>query len=134
VRPWILVIVLLGVASAQQDNSVDAAFDRLAHVDRFAFGGIGYAGVTSEGEKDFRLILARRTALADFERLLSVGNSQAKLYALAGIRKLSPGRFEVLSRPFGGSKEKVMTQSGCIVWHDTLATVLKQIMAGQYSR
>jgi hypothetical protein len=58
VRAWVFAIVLLGMASAQQDSSVDAAFDRLAHVDRFALGGIDFAGITSQGEKEARIAVS----------------------------------------------------------------------------
>ena len=87
---WIVVAVLLSAATAQSGEPVDLPFERLANIDRFAFGGIGYAGLTSQGEKDYKLILARPSAMADFERLLSSGNSQAKSYALVGIRFLIP--------------------------------------------
>jgi hypothetical protein len=36
--------------------------------DRFAFGGVSYAGVISQGEKDYRAVLSRPTALADLRR------------------------------------------------------------------
>jgi hypothetical protein len=132
VKLWIVGVVLLAGGIAHAGDSIDSVFNRLALVDRFAFGETGYAGVISPGEKDYKLILARPSALADFERLFSVGNSQAKSYALVGIRKLSPSRFEEVSRLLRDSKEKVLTQSGCIVFHKTLGAVLEQIVAGRY--
>jgi hypothetical protein len=75
---------------------VDLPFNRLSNVDLFAFGPTGIAGVISQGEKDYRLILSRPAAMTELERLLSVGNSQAKCYALVGIRTISPSRFKEL--------------------------------------
>ena len=133
----LLVIVVAGLISAavgQGGNSVDTTFQRLAKVDRFAFGGIGYAGVTSQGEKDYKLVLSRPSAMDDFEKLLAIGNPQAKSYALVGIRSLNPKRYEELSRPFHDSKDNVVTQSGCIEWREPLSKVLQRIEAGEYSK
>jgi hypothetical protein len=131
---WMVLVVLMSAASAQPSETVDSTFERLARVDRFAFGGIGYAGVTSQGEKNYKLILARPSALADFEKLLSVGNPQAKSYALFGIRALNPGRFKELSLNLRESKIEVVTQRGCIEYKEPLGTVLKHIEAGEYSK
>lgn len=128
-----MAVLLLLAATAQAGVAADSTIERLAKVDRFAFGGIGYAGTTSQGEKDYKLVLARSSAMADFERLLSIGNPQAKSYALVAIRALDPHRYKELSRSFRDSKEEVVTQRGCIELHESLATVLKHIEAGEYS-
>ena len=103
--------------------------ERLAKVEAFAFGPTGYAGIASQGEKDHKLILSRPSASADFERLFSVGNAQAKSYALAGLRTISPKRYEELSRALRGSNEMVVIQSGCIEWQEPLSDTLKRITA-----
>jgi hypothetical protein len=117
-RLWIITALLLAAAAAQSGGSSDSTFERLAKVDRFAFGGIGYAGVISQGEKDYKVIFSRPSAMADFERLLLVGNSQAKGYALVGIRALGPSRFKELSHSMRDSKEGLLTEKGCIVSHE----------------
>ena len=132
-RTWILAASLIFVSIAHAGDSVDSTLDRLARVDRFAFGGTGYAGVISMGEKDYRAILSRPSAEADFEKLLAIGNPQAKSYALVGIRALDPTRFKQISRPLRDSTEEIVTQSGCIVYHESLGVVLKRIDAGNYS-
>ena len=62
----------------------------------FAFGLVGFAGQTSEGELDFRIIAAeeKEVALATFEKLVASGNPQAAAYGLFGIRRLRPSRFQ----------------------------------------
>jgi hypothetical protein len=128
----IIAAVLIATATVQAGEPSDSTFERITKVHRFAFGGIGIAGITSEGERDYRLILARPSATADFERLLSVGNPQAKSYALVGIRALSPTRFNELSHSLRDSKEEVLTQRGCLAFRESLAAVLKRIEAGEY--
>jgi hypothetical protein len=133
-RLWIILAVLLLAAIAQAGEPADSTIERLAKVDRFAFGGIGFAGITSQGEKDYKLVFSRSSAMADFERMLSIGNPQARSYALVGIRALNPSRYKELLRSFRDSKEEVVTQKGCIELHESLAEVLKHIEAGEYSR
>lgn len=62
------------------DDSVDSAVKRLSNVEIFAFGGVGYGGVTSKGEIDFNLVLAQPPpiALTAFEKLYATGNPQEK--------------------------------------------------------
>jgi hypothetical protein len=131
-RLWIAAAVLVVVGSAQAGESIDSIFNRLAKVDQFAFGPTGYAGVISQGEKDYKSVLSHSSAMEDFEKLYSVGNPQAKCYALVGIRKLSPSRFKELSNSLRSSRDEVVTQTGCIVYHESFAAVLKRIEAGQY--
>jgi hypothetical protein len=90
--------------------------------------------VISDGEQDYRSILARDSALADFEKLYSQGNLPAKCYALVGIKKLNPARFKELARRLRTSNDKVATMHGCILSDEAFADVVRQIESGQYSR
>jgi hypothetical protein len=100
----------------------------------FAFGGVGYAGVTSEGEKDFRQILTLppEQATDAFEKLYAEGNSQAKSYALAGLRKLDRARFEELRASLESSTARVQTMRGCIISDEPLREVAEDLAAGKY--
>jgi hypothetical protein len=129
-----LITALLFSAVPQATQRVDTSFERLAQVEIFAFGGVGFAGVTSSGENDYRDILARPSALGDFEKLYSSGNPQAKCYALVGIRKLSLQRFKELANSLHSSKEHVATMQGCIARQQFLGDIVKQIESGNYSR
>ena len=134
-KHWIVLALLVSATAISQVVApVDSTLERLAKVDRFAFGPTGYAGVTSQGEKDYKVVLSRPSAETDFEKLFAMGNPQAKAYALVGIRALTPARWKELSRTLRDSKEEVVTQNGCIVDHEPLGTVLKRIEAGDYSR
>jgi hypothetical protein len=50
-----------------------------------------------------------------------------------GIRTLDRSRFKQISQPLRDSAEEVVTQRGCIVYHESLGVVLKRIDAGNYS-
>lgn len=114
------------------ENTSDPVFDRLAKVERFAFGGTGLGGVISQGEKDFKEILSRSTALKDFERLYSSGNPQAQCYALVGIHTLDPKRFEELSKSLSNNKTEIMTMSGCLIIQLPFHTIVESIATGFY--
>jgi hypothetical protein len=128
----VAMLFLASIAQAEEPN--DTTFYRLTKVDTFAFGGVGIAGVTSHGEKDFRVILARPTALATFEKLYSVGNLQAKAYALVGIHSLDVERFNYLAVTIPNSTRllKVKVMRGCIISDDPYEVILKSIVAGDY--
>lgn len=111
----LLVAAMLVGSLTQSAKPVDEVVQRLAKVEIFAFGGVGYAGTTSAGEKDYKAILSRPTALEDFEQLYSSGNIMAKAYALVGIRKLNPAGFRVLAGLLRNSKQEVTTEHGCVV-------------------
>jgi hypothetical protein len=132
---WCVAVLLLlcGIASAG-DDSIDSAVKRLSSVEIFAFGGIGYGGVTSKGEIDFKLVLAQppTVALTAFEKLYATGNPQGKSYALTGIRKLNPSRFRDLLASARTSTEKVEIERGCIISHELLPDVAKQIDRGNF--
>jgi hypothetical protein len=111
----------------------DPIVDRIAKVDLFAFGGIGFTGVISQGEKDYRSILSRASAEADFERIFAVGSPEAKCYALVALRKLNSQRFTALISRLRSSKRAVATAHGCNMMNERLAALSERIRAGDYS-
>jgi len=130
----LILLVLFSTSPVLANANVDAAVNRLSTVERFAFGGVGYAGVTSKGEIDFKFVLAqpKPTALDAFERLYAIGNSQGKSYALSGLKKLAPERFAELVATLAMSAEEVEVMRGCIVSHKPLFEVAKQIGQGKF--
>jgi hypothetical protein len=129
---FLLFFVLPVLLPAQEKAT--AAAQRLVNTKIFAFGGVGFAGTTSDGERDFRIVFAQPhdLALKLFEDLYADGNPEAKSYALSAIHTLAPDRFWDLANSLKGSTIKVVTMSGCIVEEKTLASVAKDIAKGSY--
>lgn len=123
-----LPLVLTG-AWAQKS---DATLDRLATVHLFAFGGVGFANVVSQGEKDFYEVVSRSSAVTEFEKLVATGSPEAKCYALVGLRKLDAVEFKALSSSLRLSNARVTTMRGCIMSHQSLGALVQLIQAGQY--
>lgn len=131
-----LLCLLFGVTTVlpamASQPSVESAIDRLSAVSVFAIGGVGFAGSTSQGEKDFLIVLGDAHAMQSFENLYQHGNAQGRAYALLGIYSIDPARFHALSSPVSESTEKVKTMSGCIMSTETLGAVVKDIGAGGF--
>jgi hypothetical protein len=132
---WPLILLLFfSVLPVLADDTVDAAVNRLATIGQFAFGGVGFAGVTSKGETDFKFVLAqpKPTARNAFERLYAVGNPQGKSYALSGLKKVAPERFAELVATVAKSTEEVEVMRGCIISREPFPEVAKQIGQGNF--
>jgi hypothetical protein len=69
-----------------------------------------------------------------FQSVLVKGSSEAKLYALAGIRRLNPKQFNAAAKPLLTANPEVSTMSGCMVNHEKAAAVIKRIAGGEYDR
>ncbi len=111
-----------------------ATVQHLAKVHQFAIGGVGFAGQTSEGEKQFRLILQDAEAAAAFDDLYAHGNNEAKAYALLGLHQLNPARFQEIYASLSNSGEELETMQGCIISKAKLKEVARQISEGGFSR
>ena len=70
---FLLIPLLLFVPVPQSAHLPDAVVERLAKVGVFAFGSVGFAAIISPGEKDYRTVFNRSSALEDFEKLYSEG-------------------------------------------------------------
>jgi hypothetical protein len=123
------LVLFLGIATttAQIKSQGGSALERLSHAKIFAMGPVGWVGMTSQEEIDYRLILNRPTALVEFEKLYAEGNMQAKSYALTGIRQLSPARFKELYASLPTSNDTVNTMQGCILSQETSRNVAQSL-------
>jgi hypothetical protein len=111
---------------------IQQAYEQLLSTKSFAFGGVGFAGTTSAGQKAFDVIAARTNALELFRAVLSKGNPEGKMYALCGIHRLAPEKFNNLAKPVVAANSKVSTMSGCLVMEDRAANVVARIAKGFY--
>lgn len=125
------MLPLMMMFAADKGQTVDAVA-ALSKIKRFAFGGVGYAGTTSEGEKLFRAILAERDALAKFRTILAKGTAEAKLYALCGIRALDKKALDDAASDLKKQNSVVETIQGCILDKEQSSKVIQRIAGGRY--
>jgi hypothetical protein len=114
---------------ALAQNAPDEAARRLASVWIFAFGGVGFVGTISQGEIDYRAIMAQPPDVAErvLENLFATGNSEAKAYALTGLKRLNSPKFKEFAQAAESSDDKVRTAHGCIVSSRLLRSIAAQI-------
>jgi len=112
----------------------EAVLDRLTKVPNFAFGPVGVAGLPSQGELDYNQILARPTALKDFETLFKSASIEAKCYALAALFTLNHDEFLKLAKPFRTGDAKASVMSGCIMRHEAVSSIIAEIESGIHSK
>jgi len=133
----LIPILLLGatvLALAESSREQAAAIDALNHADHFCFGGAGFAGAMSEGERNFRVLFTGKQPGEAFLTVFQKGNIQAKMYALVAMRTLDRPAYEKLLAQHGKSlaRQEVATMAGCIVMNLPGQSVLDEIAKGRY--
>jgi hypothetical protein len=126
-----LVIAAASISAQGFSPHIEAAATRLAKAHIFAIGGVGFAGTTSDEEKDFRLIVADDHAPDVFANLYERGNNQAKAYALLGLYLVNTDRFRKIYDSLPVSNEELLQMKGCIISKERLSVIAKGIDSGQ---
>jgi hypothetical protein len=127
----IACLLLAAVLAARPGDPVVA---RLSRVSMFAFGGIGIAGIRTQGENDYRDLLSRGAAAKeDFEEVFAHGTPEAKVYALAALRQLDRTAYKSLVAPVRFSPIEVHVGRGCILGARRMGDLIKEIESGGYS-
>jgi hypothetical protein len=121
---WAVFFLTMNWATAEPKS--------LAEVEEFAFGGVGVAGIESQGESFFRGVMEEPDAVATFKKVLGNGKPAAKLYALCGIRLLSQKDFDAAAAPLLKSNETVTVMRGCMVSKERVGELARQIGAGSF--
>ena len=129
----IAAILLVSMSGLAGQDSRDPLPERLAKVKMFAFGGVGFASVATQGEKDCAQVMSRPSRQETLEHLFKTGTPEAKSYALVGLYNLNRTRFSELAATLRSSKTEVVTaHQGCILHKTTLGAVIQSIGAGAY--
>ncbi|HTL78575.1 MAG TPA: hypothetical protein VL136_04135, partial [Candidatus Babeliales bacterium] len=87
-----LIILLTGIVFSQTDlsaaaSSENSAVQDVAAAKSLAFGGVGVAGIMSEGERNLRAVLAQPDASQQLQAALAHATPAGKLYILVGLRR-----------------------------------------------
>jgi len=130
----LLPLVLLRGAEERPQEFYDPDVQRLLHVPFLAFGGVGIAGRTSEGEAAFGAIVRKKESIRFFIAAFEYGDAPARCYALIALRESSPDLFrENIARVRKNPSKKIMMMNGCVMSKAKPETVYDAIEAGNYS-
>ena len=125
-----IVFWQLGISAG--NSSENSAARDLAAAKSLAFGGVGVAGLMSEGERNLRAVLEWPDASQQLQAALPHATPAGTLYILVGLRRCDRAAyqrvFESLSRP----NDEVEVVRGCMISKQPFRQVLSQIQDGRF--
>ena len=130
----LLPLLLLRAAEERPREYDDVDVQRLLHVPFLAFGGVGIAGRTSDGEAAFGAIVRKKDSIRFFIAAFEYGDAPARCYALIALREMDPEIFrQSLGRVRKNPPKKIMMMHGCVISTAKPETVYAAIEAGKYA-
>lgn len=128
------ICAVLRAADERPLEFYDPDVQRLIKTEVFAFGGVGVAGRTSDGEAAFAAVVKKTEAIRYVLAAFEYGNDHARCYALVALRESSPQLFrESMARLRKRPPKQIVTMSGCIMSHGEPEHIFKAIEAGEYA-
>ena len=125
-----IVLAQFGVSlAAASQNS--AARD-LAAAKMFAFGGIGAAGIMSEGERNLRAVLEQSDASQQLQAAFAQATPAGKLYILVGLRRCDPAAYQRVIDSVARPNDDVEIARGCMISREPFRQLLSQIRDGRF--
>jgi hypothetical protein len=125
-----IVLSQLGIsAPTWSENS--AARD-LAAAKSLAFGGVGVAGLMSEGERNLRAVLERPDASQKLQASLAHATPAGKLYILVGLRRCDRAAYQKVFDSLAHSNDDLEVVRGCMISKEPFRQVLSQIQDGRF--
>ena len=134
----ILVIVLIAAILLSQfgisaaTSSENSAVRDLAAAKSLAFGGVGVAGLMSEGERNLRVVLERPDASQQLQGALAHATPAGTLYILAGLRRCDRAAYQKVFDSLARPNDDVEVVRGCMINKQLFRQVLSQIQDGRF--
>jgi hypothetical protein len=134
----ILVLTLAaGIIVAQSGVSLAATSENsaardLATAKSFAFGGVGVAGLMSEGERNLRAILEQPDASQQLQAALAHATPAGELYILVGLRRCDRAAYQKIFGSLGRPNEDVEVARGCMISREAFRQLLSEIHDGRF--
>ena len=119
----------LGVSAPTSSNS--AARD-VAAAKSLAFGGVGVAGLMSEGERNLRAVLQQSDASQQLQAALAHATPAGKLYILVGLRRCDHAAYQKVFDSLARPNDDVEVVRGCMISKEPFRQVLLQVQDGRF--
>jgi hypothetical protein len=130
--PIIAGIVLSQLNISAATSSENAAVRDLAVAKSLAFGGVGVAGLMSEGERNLRAVLERPDASQQLQAALAQATPAGRLYILVGLRRCDRTAYQKVFDSLGRQNDDVEVVRGCMVSKEPFRQVLSQVQDGRF--
>lgn len=125
-----IVLAQLGISlAAASENS---AVRDLAAAKSFAFGGVGVAGIMSEGERNLRAVLEQPDASPQLQAALAHATPAGKLYILVGLRKCDRAAYQKISGSLAVPDDDVEVARGCMISKEPFRRLLSEVQEGRF--
>src|SRR5882757_5285647 len=131
------VTLIMGIMLSQADISLAATSENsavrdLAAAKSFAFGGVGVAGLMSEGERNLRAVLEQPDASQQLQAALARATPAGKLYILVGLRRCDRTAYQKVFDSLGRPNDDVEVVRGCMISKEPFRQVLSQVQDGRF--
>jgi hypothetical protein len=125
-----IILAQSGVSLAAPSES-KATCD-LAAAKSFAFGGVGVAGLMSEGERSLRAVLERPDASQQLQAALAHATPAGELYFLVGLRHCDRAAYQKIFGSLARPNDDVEVARGCMISREPFRQLLSQIQDGRF--
>ena len=131
------LMLIAGVVLSQSTISIvtsseNSAAQDVAAAKSLAFGGVGVAGLMSEGERNLRTVLERPDASQRLQAALAHATPAGKLYILVGLRRCDRTAYQKVFDSLGRPNDDVEVVRGCMISKEAFRQVLSQIQGGRF--
>ena len=132
----LVVVLITGIVLLQ--NNISAATSEnsgardVAAAKSLAFGGVGVAGLMSEGERNLRAVLEQSDASQQLQAALVHATPAGKLYILVGLRRCDRAAYQKVFDSLGRPNDDVEVVRRCMISKEPFRQVLSQIQDGRF--
>src|SRR5882757_1467517 len=131
------VTLIMGIMLSQADISLAASSENsavrdLAAAKSLAFGGVGVAGLMSEGERNLRVVLERPDASQQLQGALAHATPAGTLYILVGLRRCDRAAYQKVFDSLARPSDDVEVVRGCMVSKEPFRQLLSRIQDGRF--
>src|SRR4030095_5492499 len=132
-----IIIVIVGIVFSQLGISVvtsseNSAARDVAAAKSLAFGGVGVAGLMSEGERNLRAVLQQSDASQQLQAALAHATPAGELYILVGLRRRDRAAYQKVFGSLARPNEDVEVARGCMISREPFRQLLSQIQDGRF--
>ena len=129
---FIASVLLSLLAASLAASSEDKPVRELAAAKSFAFGGVGVAGLMSEGERHLRAVLDRPDASQELQVALAHATPAGKLYILVGLRRCDRPAYQKILSSLARPNDNVEVVRGCMISRQPFPRLLSEVQDGRF--
>jgi hypothetical protein len=133
----LFIMVIAGIVLSQLgifavSSSENSAVRDLAAAKSLAFGGVGVAGLMSEGERNLRAVLERPDASQQLQAALAHATPAGTLYILVGLHQCDRVAYQKVIDSVARCSDDVEVVRGCMISKEAFRQLLSQIQDGRF--